>query len=87
MEVRRLRDELAAERATWAEEKERVLRYQRQLQLNYVQMFRRTRSLEAEVESLTMELELETKANKHKKTFTKTKGLPLPELHAQAIEL
>ncbi|KAK3921874.1 Leucine zipper putative tumor suppressor 2 [Frankliniella fusca] len=86
-EVRRLRDELATERATWAEEKEKVLRYQRQLQLNYVQMFRRTRSLEAEVESLTMELELETKANKHKKAYAKGKGLPLPELHAQAIEL
>lgn len=86
-EVRRLREELAQERATWAEEKEKVLRYQRQLQLNYVQMFRRTRSLEAEVESLTMELELETKSNKHKNAFTKAKGLPLPELHAQAIEL
>lgn len=67
-EVDRLREELLQERnefeqerVTWAQEKEKVLRYQRQLQLNYVQMFRRTRTLEAEVESLTLELELETK--------------------------
>lgn len=46
------------ERITWVQEKEKVLRYQRQLQLNYVQMFRRTRALESEVETLTLELEL-----------------------------
>lgn len=49
------------ERITWAQEKEKVLRYQRQLQLNYVQMFRRTRALEAEVESLNLELDLNSK--------------------------
>lgn len=55
------RTDFEQERITWAQEKEKVLRYQRQLQLNYVQMFRRSRTLEAEVESLTMELELENK--------------------------
>lgn len=60
----RLADQFQRERLTWAQEKEKVLRYQRQLQLNYVQMFRRTRSLEAEVESLTLELELDTKVKK-----------------------
>lgn len=66
------------ERKIWAQEKEKVLRYQRQLQMNYVQMYRRTRALEAEVESLTIELELD-------KTGLKTK-LPSADL-TQTIEL
>ncbi|XP_067015430.1 leucine zipper putative tumor suppressor 2 homolog isoform X2 [Anabrus simplex] len=61
------REQFERERLTWAQEKEKVLRYQRQLQLNYVQMFRRTRALEAEIESLTMELELESKSGCPKK--------------------
>ncbi|XP_966525.2 leucine zipper putative tumor suppressor 2 homolog isoform X1 [Tribolium castaneum] len=52
------------ERVVWAQEKEKVLRYQRQLQMNYVQMYRRTRALEAEVESLTIELELDKTGKK-----------------------
>lgn len=89
-EVDRLREELSQERnefeqerVTWAQEKEKVLRYQRQLQLNYVQMFRRTRTLEAEVESLTLELELETKTGR---TTTGTKQLPAIDM-AHTIEL
>lgn len=66
--------EFEQERITWAQEKEKVLRYQRQLQLNYVQMFRRTRTLEAEIESLTMELELETKT----KGFRTPKNISVP---------
>lgn len=66
------------ERLIWAQEKEKVLRYQRQLQMNYVQMYRRTRALEAEVESLTIELELD-------KTGVK-KQLPTGDL-TQTIEL
>lgn len=54
------------ERITWAQEKEKVLKYQRQLQMNYVQMYRRTRALEAEVESLTIELELDKTGVKKK---------------------
>lgn len=49
------------ERYIWAQEKEKVLRYQRQLQMNYVQMFRRTRLLEAQLEHLTIQMELEKK--------------------------
>lgn len=66
------------ERMVWAQEKEKVLRYQRQLQMNYVQMYRRTRALEAEVESLTIELELD-------KTGLKKK-LPSTDM-TQTIEL
>ncbi|XP_049857847.1 leucine zipper putative tumor suppressor 2-like isoform X4 [Schistocerca gregaria] len=69
-----------SERLTWAQEKEKVLRYQRQLQLNYVQMFRRTKSLEAEVESLTLELELDSK------TAAAPKKLPAIEM-GHTIEL
>lgn len=54
------------ERKVWAQEKEKVLRYQRQLQMNYVQMYRRTRALEAEVENLTIELELDKTGLKKK---------------------
>lgn len=65
-DVQQLRAEMEAktrqfekERITWAQEKEKVLRYQRQLQMNYVQMYRRARALETEIESLTIELELD----------------------------
>ncbi|XP_025834322.1 leucine zipper putative tumor suppressor 2 homolog [Agrilus planipennis] len=47
------------ERLTWAHEKEKVLRYQRQLQMDYIQMFKRTKNLENEVENLTIEVELQ----------------------------
>lgn len=61
------------ERRKWSEEKDKVLRYQKQLQLNYVQMFKRSRSLEAEVDGLRLELELCNKnmknINKHGKTI------------------
>ncbi|XP_044735690.1 leucine zipper putative tumor suppressor 2 homolog [Chrysoperla carnea] len=60
-EMNKKMKEFEQERITWIEEKEKVLKYQRQLQLNYVQMFRRSRALETEVESLTLELELITK--------------------------
>ncbi|XP_047990399.1 leucine zipper putative tumor suppressor 2 isoform X2 [Leguminivora glycinivorella] len=62
------------ERRKWSEEKDKVLRYQKQLQLNYVQMFRRSRTLEAEVDSLRLELDL---CNKNMKNVK----------HGKAIEL
>ena len=46
-----------SERQQWLEEKCKVIRYQKQLQLNYVQMRRKNAVLEAEVEQLTMEIE------------------------------
>ncbi|XP_041368230.1 leucine zipper putative tumor suppressor 2 homolog isoform X2 [Gigantopelta aegis] len=45
------------DREQWLDEKNKVIRYQKQLQLNYVQMFRKNKMLEAEVEQLTLELE------------------------------
>lgn len=80
--VDRLKCELEAketqfntERRKWSEEKDKVLRYQKQLQLNYVQMFKRSRTLEAEVDGLRLELEL---CNKNMKNLNK---------HGKAIEL
>lgn len=63
------------ERRKWSEEKDKVLRYQKQLQMNYVQMFKRSRTLEAEVDGLRLELEL---CNKNMKNMNK---------HGKAIEL
>ncbi|KAL3863730.1 hypothetical protein ACJMK2_005469 [Sinanodonta woodiana] len=51
------KDEFDTERAQWLEEKNKVILYQKQLQLNYVQMYRKNKLLEAEVEQLTLELE------------------------------
>ncbi|XP_066519908.1 leucine zipper putative tumor suppressor 2 homolog isoform X2 [Hoplias malabaricus] len=45
------------ERRCWEEEKDKVIRYQKQLQQNYVQMYRRNRELEATLRELSMELE------------------------------
>jgi chromosome segregation ATPase len=45
------------ERGQWLEEKRRVIDYQKQLQLNYIQMARKNKLLEADVHQLTAEIE------------------------------
>ncbi|XP_068183622.1 leucine zipper putative tumor suppressor 2a [Antennarius striatus] len=45
------------ERRVWQEEKEKVIRYQKQLQQNYIQMYRRNHDLERVMRDLSMELE------------------------------
>ena len=45
------------ERSQWLDEKNKVIRYQKHLQLNYVQMYRKNKMLETEVEQLMVELE------------------------------
>lgn len=45
------------ERRIWQEEKDKVIRYQKQLQQNYVQMYRRNRQLEQLLQELSHELE------------------------------
>ncbi|XP_045606052.1 leucine zipper putative tumor suppressor 3 isoform X3 [Procambarus clarkii] len=47
------RQQFEEERLRWTEEKERVIRYQKQLHHNYVAMFGRNRQLEEEVARLT----------------------------------
>ena len=56
-EIARLKKVLTSEREQWLDEKDKVVRYQKHLQLNYVQMYRKNQSLESEVEQLTLELE------------------------------
>merc|ERR1712051_329611 len=46
-----------AEKTHWIDEKEKVIRYQKQLQLNYVQMYKRNKTLEAEIEILNKSIE------------------------------
>ncbi|XP_050079443.1 uncharacterized protein LOC126567256 [Anopheles maculipalpis] len=62
-ELERLNRELAScrecfeqERAKWADEKEKVLIYQRQLQKNYVEMCKRTQQLEEQLKTVRLEL-------------------------------
>ncbi|KAK3095538.1 hypothetical protein FSP39_015871 [Pinctada imbricata] len=64
VEIRKLRaqleevqDNFEKEKEQWLDEKNKVIRYQKQLQLNYVQMYNKNKMLEAEVEQLTLELE------------------------------
>ncbi|XP_036402873.1 leucine zipper putative tumor suppressor 2a [Megalops cyprinoides] len=45
------------ERRVWQEEKEKVIHYQKQLQQNYIQMYRRNRELERVMRELSLELE------------------------------
>merc|ERR1712061_696797 len=51
-EVEQFKENFQVEKANWLDEKEKVIRYQKQLQLNYVQMYKRNKTLEAEIESL-----------------------------------
>ncbi|XP_007938133.1 leucine zipper putative tumor suppressor 2 [Orycteropus afer afer] len=51
------RDSFEGERQAWQAEKEQVIRYQKQLQHNYIQMYRRNRQLEQELQQLSLELE------------------------------
>ncbi|XP_070401867.1 leucine zipper putative tumor suppressor 2 homolog [Nothobranchius furzeri] len=71
VQMERLKSDLAFERQTveqqsgsfeeerriWQEEKDKVIRYQKQLQENYVQMYRRNRELEQMLQELSLELE------------------------------
>ncbi|XP_027763654.1 leucine zipper putative tumor suppressor 2 [Empidonax traillii] len=49
------RDAFEQERGTWQGEKERVIRYQKQLQYNYIQMYRRNRRLEQRLQHLRLQ--------------------------------
>ncbi|KAF5304392.1 hypothetical protein FQR65_LT18875 [Abscondita terminalis] len=75
MEIKR-RD-FEKERIIWAQEKEKVLKYQRQLQVNYIQMYRRTKALENEVHSLTAELDLKKSAKNKLSTVEITHTIEL----------
>ena len=53
-------EQFEVETANWLSEKEKVIRYQKQLQLNYVSMYNKNKQLEAEVEQLKTSLQKAT---------------------------
>ena len=55
-EVDQFKQNFEVEKANWLDEKEKVIRYQKQLQLNYVQMYKRNKTLESEVDQLKKSL-------------------------------
>ena len=62
-EHRALRETYKAETDNWLSEKEKVIKYQKQLQLNYVSMYNKNKQLEAEVEQLKASLQKATTPN------------------------
>lgn len=56
----RLASSFEQERQTWNKEKGRVIKYQKQLQINYLQMHKKNQDLERALKELTAELESRT---------------------------
>ncbi|KAM9393933.1 leucine zipper putative tumor suppressor 1 isoform 2-T4 [Pholidichthys leucotaenia] len=56
----RLASSFEQERQTWNKEKDKVIKYQKQLQINYLQMHKKNRDLERVLKELTAELESRT---------------------------
>lgn len=56
----RLASSFERERQTWNKEKGRVIKYQKQLQINYLQMHKKNQDLERILKELTAELESRT---------------------------
>ncbi|KAM6930834.1 leucine zipper putative tumor suppressor 1 [Xenentodon cancila] len=56
----RLASNFEQERQTWNKEKDKVIKYQKQLQINYLQMHKKNQDLERILKELTAELETRT---------------------------
>lgn len=56
----RLASSFEQERQKWNKEKDRVIKYQKQLQINYLQMHKKNQDLERALKELTTELESRT---------------------------
>lgn len=63
-EADRYRESFETEKAHWLDEKEKVIRYQKQLQLNYVQMYKKNKTLEGEIEQLNKTIADQKKKSK-----------------------
>ena len=59
------RENFEVETANWLSEKEKVIRYQKQLQLNYVSMYKKNKYLESEIEQLKNSLSDSQKSSGH----------------------
>ena len=66
-------DNYKTETDNWLGEKEKVIKYQKQLQLNYVSMYNRNKQLETEIETLKSSLQKNSKPTAM--TSAKTKYL------------
>ena len=66
-------DNYKTETDNWLGEKEKVIKYQKQLQLNYVSMYNKNKQLEAEME--TLKSSLQQKSKQSSMTSAKTKYL------------
>ena len=58
-------EQFEVETANWLTEKEKVIRYQKQLQLNYVSMYKRNKVLEQELEQTKKTLSVEPLKSGH----------------------
>ena len=70
-EVDKYKENFEVEKVNWLDEKEKVIRYQKQLQLNYVQMYKRNKTLESEVDQLKKSL---AESNQKTSVTTSTKS-------------
>ena len=70
-EVDKYKENFEVEKVNWLDEKEKVIRYQKQLQLNYVQMYKRNKTLESEVDQLKKSL---AESNQKPAVATSTKS-------------
>ncbi|XP_037536428.1 leucine zipper putative tumor suppressor 1 isoform X2 [Nematolebias whitei] len=61
----RLVSSFEQERQTWNKEKDRVIKYQKQLQINYLQMHKKNRDLQRVLKEQTAELESRTELSKN----------------------
>ena len=77
-EVDKYKENFEVEKVNWLDEKEKVIRYQKQLQLNYVSMYNKNKQLEAEVDQLKASLQKATTpkaASSNPMSVAKTKYL------------
>lgn len=67
-EYETVRENYRKETDNWLSEKEKVIKYQKQLQLNYVSMYNRNKQLETEIENLKSSLQKTPKQTSSSKT-------------------
>ena len=67
-------EQFEVETANWLSEKEKVIRYQKQLQLNYVSMYKKNKTLEQEMEQLKVTLSDSQESNSRSSSKASSSG-------------
>ena len=67
-------EQFEVETANWLSEKEKVIRYQKQLQLNYVSMYKKNKTLEQEMEQLKVTLSDSQESNSRSSSKPSSSG-------------